>query len=122
MSTAEIIAMARDIVFLALLTATMAVTLILYYKVSKIIRSGRSITESIQEVASTLSRSVNGMEPGAVFNAGALATLLMWPVKTWLRLGATSLLGVIALAWHKNWLGIRGSTGSSALPTEPQQD
>lgn len=122
MSTAEIIAMVRDIVFLTLLTVMMAVTLMLYYKVSKIIKSGRSITESAQEVASTLSRSVIAMEQGAVFRAGKLATLLLWPVRTWLRLGATSLLAVIALALYKNWLGIRGSSDSSGLPTEPKQD
>ena len=122
MITAEIIGMARDIAFLTLLTVMITVTLILYYRVLPIIKSGRSITKSAQEVASTLSRSVGAMEPGAAINAGKLASLLLWPVKSWIRFRVTSLRSVIALAWHKNWLSIRGSSESPGLPTEPQQD
>ena len=115
MSIAEIIAMARDIAFLSVLLVIMVVFLVLYLKVSALIDSGKRIAKSTEDTVSTLSTRFAEIAPADMdmaSSAGKAASLLLWPTRSWLRLGLTGLTGLAALAWAKNWFGIRTDTKS----------
>ena len=116
MSIAETIAMTRDIAFLSILLVIMIVLLVLYWKMSGLIGSGKRIARSTEETVSTLSsrfREHAGEDMDLISSAGKAASLLLWPTRSWLRLGLTGLTGLAALAWAKNWLGIRTGAGDS---------
>ncbi|MDP6451719.1 MAG: hypothetical protein QF898_00280 [SAR202 cluster bacterium] len=113
MSIAEIIAMTRDIAFLSILLTIMVIFIVLYLKVSALVGSGRRIAKNTEETVSTLSERFTeyaGEDMGLISSAGKATSLLLWPTRSWLRLGLTGLTGIAALAWTKNWLGIRTAT------------
>ena len=60
MSTAEWIAMIRDIVFLVLLAVALLAVLTLYVKISSILSSAKRTLKAAEEIATTVSESVVG--------------------------------------------------------------
>ena len=79
MSTAEWIAMIRDIIFLVLLAVTLLAVLILYFKVSSVLSSARRTLKAAEDIATTVSESVVGPAAagsGVAFGAGKAVAFL----------------------------------------------
>ncbi len=118
MSIAEIVAVIRDIAFLSMLALGAMLAFILYRRGSNVLNSGKRIAKHAEDISSTL--STRFVEPasglGSALSAGKAGALLLWPTRSWRRLGLTALAGVSALAWAKNWLGFRerSSTGDTS--------
>ena len=77
--TAEIIAMARDIVFLALLLVLLLVALVLFLKVSSVMRSVKRTIRDAEEMVSTVSGSVvrpAAAGSGIAFGAGKILAFM----------------------------------------------
>ncbi len=118
MSTSEIITVIRDIAFLSVLVLGAMLALILYWRGSHLLNSGKRIAKYVEDISSTL--STRFVEPasalGSAMSVGKAGSLLRWPTRSWRRLGLTALAGVSALAWAKNWLEVRdrSSVGNAA--------
>ena len=77
--TAEIIAMARDIVFLLLLLVLLVVALVLFLKLSSMISSVKRTIRDAEEMVSTVSGSVvrpAAAGSGIAFGAGKVVAFL----------------------------------------------
>ncbi|PKB61247.1 MAG: hypothetical protein BZY79_04690 [SAR202 cluster bacterium Casp-Chloro-G4] len=109
LSIAEIIAMARDLAFLSLLILMGALALVLFRRVSALLRSSKRIVKTSENRLSGLSQST-GAESGPASTVGKAISVLLWPTGSWPRFGLTVLGGVFALAWLMNWFSIRKRT------------
>ncbi len=109
MSTSEIITVIRDIAFLSTLVLGAMLAFILYRRGSHLLTSGKRIAKHAEDISSTL--STRFVEPasglGSALSVGKAGSLLLWPTRSWWRLGLTALAGVSALARAKNWLELR---------------
>ncbi len=109
MSTSEIVAVIRDIAFLSMLALGALLAFILYRRGSNVLKSGKRIAKHAEDISSTL--STRFLKPASVLGSapsvGKAGSLLLWPTRNWWRLGLTALVGFSALAWAKNWFGLR---------------
>ncbi len=118
MSTSEIIIVIRDIAFLSVLVLGAMLAFILYRRGSHLLNSGKRIAKHAEDISSTL--STRFVEPasglGSALSAGKAGSLLLWPTRSWRRLGLTAMAGVSALAWVTNWLELpdRSSAGDTS--------
>ena len=79
LSTAEWIAVIRDIVFLVLLGVTLLAILTLYFKISSILSSAKRTLKAAEDIATTVSESVVGPAAsgsGVAFGAGKAMAFL----------------------------------------------
>ncbi len=106
LSTSEIVAAIRDIAFLSTLVLGAMLAFILYRRGSNLLNSGKRVAKRAEDISSTL--STRFVEPasglGSALSVGKAGSLLLWPTRSWRRLGLTALAGVSALAWAKSWL------------------
>jgi hypothetical protein len=119
LSTSEVIVLIRDIAFLSVLVLGAILALILYRRGSNLLNSGKRIAKHAEDISSTL--STRFVEPasglGSALSRGKAGSLLLWPTRSWLRLGLAALAGVSALAWAKNWLGLRDRSSAGGTST-----
>ncbi len=124
MSTSEIIAVIRDLAFLSALVLGAMLAFILYRLGSNMLNSGKRIVKHAQDISSTL--STRFVEPasglGSALSVGKAGALLLWPTRSWQRLGLTALAGVSALAWAKNWLELRDRSSAGDTSTGKSED
>jgi hypothetical protein len=77
--TAEIIAMVRDIVLLVLLTVSIMVVLVLYFKISSVIDSAKRTMRDTEDIVTTVANRVVGRAvagSGVAFGVGKVAAFL----------------------------------------------
>ncbi len=124
MSTSEIIVLIRDIAFFSVLVLGAMLAFILYRWGSNLLNSGKRIVRHAEDISSTL--STRFVEPasgiGSALSVGKAGSLLLWPTRSWLRLGLAALAGVSALAWAKNWLGLRDRSSVGGTSTGESED
>ena len=79
MSTADWIAMIRDIVLLVLLAVTFLAVLALYFKISSVLGTARRTLKAAEDIVTTVSESVVGPAAagsGVAFGAGKAMAFL----------------------------------------------
>ncbi len=124
LSTSEIVAVIRDVAFLSTLVLGAMLAFLLYRRGSTVLNSGKRIAKQAEDLSSTL--STRFVEPvaglGSALSVGKAGSLLLWPTRSWRRLGLAALAGVFALAWAKNWLEVRDRSSVGNASTGDGED